>query len=134
GGKFDYSAKATDAERLETVAAKSGEVTPLAVTADDWPTFRKDNARSGITSHAVAAKVAQRWEQKLPARVVPTAPVTAAGLVLVSGTDGVVRALDAESGKPRWTAYTGGPVNYPPALANGRAYVGSNDGWIYCLE
>jgi outer membrane protein assembly factor BamB len=34
----------------------------------------------------------------------------------------------------RWTAYTGGPISYPPTLWQGRALVGSGDGWIYCFE
>jgi outer membrane protein assembly factor BamB len=52
----------------------------------------------------------------------------------VSGTDGAIRALDAADGKPRWTAYTGGPLKYPPALADGRVYAGSGDGYVYCFE
>jgi outer membrane protein assembly factor BamB len=56
-------------------------------------------------------------------------------MVMVSGGDGVVRALDAQTGQPRWTAYTGaGPIKYPPAIWNDRAYVGSGDGWVYAFE
>jgi hypothetical protein len=46
----------------------------------------------------------------------------------------VVRALDGSSGKLRWSAYTGGPMKYPPAIWNDRIYAGSGDGWVYCLE
>ena len=63
----------------------------------------------------------------------PTAPVTAGDLVFVAGEDGTVRAYHSASGKPAWTAHTGGTINYPPSIDNGRVYVGSGDGWIYCL-
>ena len=63
-----------------------------------------------------------------------TAPVAAGGLVLVSGSDGIVRALDAETGNARWKAYTGGAVRYPPSVADGRALVGSGDGYAYAFE
>lgn len=131
-GSFDYTAAATDAERLESL--KGEGVKPFPMNASDWPVYRRDNARSVTTSHTTPAKIARRWEYTPPSKVIPTAPVTASGLVLVSGADGAVRALDAETGKPRWTAYTGGPLKYPPALANDRVYVGSGDGWVYCLE
>jgi outer membrane protein assembly factor BamB len=60
--------------------------------------------------------------------------VAASGLVFVAGSDGIVRARDSATGEVRWTAYTGGPVRYPPTIADGRALVGSSDGWVYCLE
>jgi outer membrane protein assembly factor BamB len=63
-----------------------------------------------------------------------TAPVAAGGLVFLSGSDGIVRALDAVDGTIRWKAYTGGAVRYPPSLAVGRALVGSGDGHTYALE
>src|SRR5690606_37457236 len=62
-------------------------------------------------------------------------PVAAAELVFVSGADGIVRALDAQTGQLRWSAYTGaGSIKYPPSIAYDRAYVGGGDGWVYCLE
>jgi len=42
--------------------------------------------------------------------------------------------LEAATGKVRWTAYTGGPIWCAPALADGRALVGSGDGWAYAFE
>lgn len=134
GGAFDYTATATEAERLEASAVDLTAVSPLSVQADDWPAFRKDNLRSAYVSVDVPSKAEQQWEFTPPSRVVLTAPVIVGDLTFVSGSDGVVRALSATDGQPRWTAYTGGPVKYPPAIWNGRAYVGSGDGWVYCFE
>jgi outer membrane protein assembly factor BamB len=64
----------------------------------------------------------------------PTAPVSAGGLVFLSGPDGIVRAIDAATGRLRWKAYTGGAVRFPPTIWKGRALVGSGDGWIYAFE
>jgi outer membrane protein assembly factor BamB len=63
-----------------------------------------------------------------------TAPVAVGPLVFISGPDGIVLALDADSGKLRWKAYTGGPVRFPPTIWKGRALVGSGDGWVYAFE
>ncbi len=75
-----------------------------------------------------------KWTYTPTAPVVPTAPVTAGGLVFVAGTDGQVRALDAASGQMRWKAFTAGSIFFPPAIDHGRAYVGSNDGRVYAFE
>jgi outer membrane protein assembly factor BamB len=134
GGSFDYTAPAADADRLEA-ASDAATVAPLPLTPDDWPTFRKDNRRSTYTAQLTPADVSQRWEYKPPAPIVPTAPIAAGAMVLVSGADGTVRALDARTGQPRWTAFTGaGAIKYPPAVAHDRVYVGAGDGWIYAFE
>ncbi len=134
GGSFDYTAEAKTAQRLES-AADSTRVAPLSMTADDWPAFRKDNRRSSFTAQDTPAAVSQRWEYKPPSPTIPTAPIAAGGMILVGGADGIVRALDGQTGQPRWTAYTGaGSIKYPPAIADGRAFVGGGDGWVYALE
>ncbi|MDK1031918.1 MAG: PQQ-binding-like beta-propeller repeat protein, partial [Planctomycetia bacterium] len=134
GGDFNYSAKATEAERLETQADNPAKVAALKMTPDDWPAYRKDNARTALTRRTIPEKVSQLWRFESRKGNTPTAPVTAGGMVFVAGSDGTVRALDAKSGKQRWSAYTGGMMKYPPAIADGRALVGSGDGWIYAYE
>jgi len=64
----------------------------------------------------------------------PTAPVVAGGIVFVGDDSGVIRALDASNGKPRWKGYTGGAIFFPPAVFEGRVYVGSADGHVYAFE
>ncbi len=131
GGSFDYAAEAKESERL---VAPGGEIAALPVAGEDWPTFRKDNARSTRTSMSVPAQVAKKWEFSPRAPGVVTSPVAVRGRIFVAGADGIVRSLDAATGEERWRAYTGGDVKYPPSIANGRAYVGSGDGWVYCFE
>jgi len=133
-GEFDFSKQATEAERLERAPDDATEIAPFAQTADDWPTYRRDNARSTRSERPVAERATLRWTFQPGAAHTCTAPVTAGDLVFVGGSDGVVRAVAAASGKPKWTAYTGGAIRVPPTIAEGRALVGSADGWVYAFE
>jgi outer membrane protein assembly factor BamB len=63
----------------------------------------------------------------------PSAPVVAGGLVFTGDRRGVVRAIDLR-GNVKWKTYTGGAVYFPPAVAQGRVYAGSADGWVYAFE
>jgi len=133
-GAFDFTAAAVDGERLERESASSSHLMRFPIDADDWPMYRKNAGCTVVTGSPVKSAMSKAWQYQTSHRIRATAPVAAGGLVLVGGSDGAVRALDAATGQLRWTAYTSGPIRYPPALADGRAYVGSGDGWIYCLE
>ena len=138
-GDFNFTAKANEAERLEK---GPGNVTPIASLPEspaDWPTFRADNACSATSEAMVPAESRLLWQYEPKAEFplsapLPTAPVVVGGLVFFGGYDGIVRALDASSGEPRWKAYTGGAVPLPPTIWQGRALVGSGDGWVYAFE
>jgi outer membrane protein assembly factor BamB len=132
-GKFDFAGTVRDSERLETTAG-AAPVAGFDIGTADWPTLRANHARTAMSSADVPDKVQKRWTWPSPAKLPATAPTAAGGMVFVGGQDGAVRALDAATGRLRWTAYTDGPISYPPTLWQGRALVGSGDGWIYCLE
>ncbi len=151
-GDFDFQRKASDAERLEIggATAGSGQSSRLSVVgfrntgnrqpttdnarveAADWPTYRHDNARTAHSEADVPEQAKLLWDYAGKAE--PTAPVAVAGRVFTGGADGIVRALDAASGKVCWTAYVGGSVRFPPTIAAGRALVGSGDGWVYAFD
>jgi len=132
-GDFDFDQKASESERLER-GRRWRKVGALPESPADWPTFRANNAGSVTSQAAVPAKIRRLWEYSSPTAVTPTAPTATGGLVFLSGSDGIVRALDATTGKSRWKGYTGGDVRIPPTISNGRSFVGSGDGWVYAFE
>jgi outer membrane protein assembly factor BamB len=54
--------------------------------------------------------------------------------VVLGGRDKLVHALEAATGKVRWTFATKGRVDSSPAIAGEKAYVGSADGRVYALD
>ena len=118
----------------------------------DWPAYKSDGQRSGVTSDELAFPLAEKWSYETsqpprPAWPEPGKelhrmdfdyafqPVVAGGLVCFgSSADDTVRALDLKTGELVWRFIAGGPVRFAPAIAHGRAYVASDDGYLYCLE
>ena len=130
--------------------------------ADDWPTYRHDNGRSGITAEALdVGALAEQWVYEPPhppqpawpgpakwdayARIIglramrnydPVFHVTAAGdsLYFGSSTEDAAVCLDVETGAERWSCIVDGPVRMPPTHADGKLYFGSDDGFAYCVN
>jgi len=133
-GDFQFNSTATETERLESYVQPGEAIKALSLRPGDWPTYRAGNGRSGATRVDIPSDVRSAWSYQPSTPTDPAAPVTAGGLVFLSGSDGTVRALDLLDGKVHWTAYTGGPITYPPAADEGRLFVGSGDGWLYAFE
>ena len=130
-----------------------------AASADDWPTYRHDIARTGATSESLAAPLApdwvyvpaypprpawprpavrprEGWEQRHRVIFDDAFQVVAAGETVYFGSsaDNKVYALNATTGKERWSFFTGGPVRLAPTISGNRVLVGSDDGLVYCLS
>jgi len=132
-GKFN-SHPVPDGSRLITAASDLSAVKPFDIPSGDWPTYLGDNPRSAVVKTDLPKRIARQWSHQVPGAVRPTAPVVAGDTVFFGDESGVVRALDARSGSSRWQAYTGGAIFFPPALWQGRLYVGSADGRVYAFE
>ncbi|NUQ66130.1 MAG: PQQ-binding-like beta-propeller repeat protein, partial [Pirellulales bacterium] len=133
-GDFNYSIEAAEADRLQVAAQNPGDVAPLEQTAADWPTYRRDNSRRCRSPQTIAASMTQRWQYTPDVIHTCSAPVAVGELIFVAGSDGIVRALNAQDGQLRWKTCTGGAIRVPPAIEAGRAFVGSADGWVYAFE
>jgi len=124
----------------------------VSVCAEDWPAYKKDAARSSVTAESLSFPLAERWvyqpsQPPKPAWPEPGKelnrtdfdyafqPVMAGGLVYFgSSADDTVRALDAKTGEYVWRFTTDGPVRFAPTISHSKAYVASDDGFLYCLD
>lgn len=61
-------------------------------------------------------------------------PAALGDLVVFGANDGVVRAIEAESGEVAWEITTGGQVRGGVAVADDAAYVVSDDGAVYAMD
>jgi outer membrane protein assembly factor BamB len=123
-------------------------VLPSAVLADGWHTYRGDAGRTGFTSQALPTNLALHWQYRSPHVPQPAwprdprmefdrafHPVVANGtLYFGDSVDGTIRALDAATGRLKWTFYTEGPVRFAPAVWKDRLFAVSDDGHLYCVS
>jgi outer membrane protein assembly factor BamB len=116
-----------------------------------WPMYRADAGRGGYTSEKLPARLALQWVYKPAHPPVPAWPdeprmpsritfdranhVVSDGKSIYFGSsaDCKIYALDAASGRERWTFFTGGPVRFAPALWKDKLFAVSDDGYLYCL-
>lgn len=117
-------------------------------TAADWPMYRCDSFRSGYTSEKLPAKLSLAWTYRPTHPPSPSWPrddrmlfdraneVAVAGGLLFFGSsaDCQIVALDAATGRTRWTFVTDAPVRFAPAVWKDRVYAVSDDGYLYCLS
>lgn len=119
--------------QLELAAEPGRQVASLEARRGDWPSYRGDNARSQTSTVTLPRQVSRAWTFKPESSVMPTAPVTAGGMIFYADRSGAIRALDG-GGQLKWKAFTGGPIYYPPAIDKGRLFVGSGDGRVHAFE
>ena len=129
------------------------------VVADDWPTYQHDNQRTAVTSETLAPEaLVNTWTfdpPHPPAKGWPR-PVVGYGAyknksnvdyddayhVTVAGNlayfsasaENRVYALDVATGRIVWSFFTDAAPRLAPALWEGRAYFGADDGMVYCLN
>jgi outer membrane protein assembly factor BamB len=133
-GDFRVENQEPVAQRLQVREANDSVAPFPEIIADDWPTYRGSNSRSAWSPVSVPADPGQLWTYRERASFRPSAPTSAGELIFLCGDDGKVRALDGKRGNLKWSFSTAGPVSAPPTVWEGRAYIGSADGAVYCLE
>lgn len=78
---------------------------------------------------------AERWKLTLPDTTVRfTRPARDGDLLVLGGTDGVLRALSPASGKERWTFRSADALAAAPFLTPRTIYVGSMGGMLYGVD
>jgi hypothetical protein len=131
--------------RLHAIDAETGK--------DAW-VYAGDGTERGVALHAAAvagdkvfvalgdslhavnvADGTKAWAFRTPVTIW-NAPAVHEGVVYFGGRDGQVHALDAATGRAKWSAKAGGAVVQSPAVdaRNGRVVVGTEDMHAYAFE
>ncbi len=125
----------------------------------DWPTYLHDNSRVGYTSESLDAPLLKRWEVASPSapqmawagedgRVfeghemrnrirfddVFQVAVAEGRVFFGSSVDGRVYCRNLTTGREEWAFFTNGPIRLAPMIADGKLFIGSDDGCAYCLD
>ncbi|KPL02256.1 MAG: hypothetical protein AMK75_03040 [Planctomycetes bacterium SM23_65] len=113
----------------------------------DWPMWRHDAKRSAASDEQLAAELHLQWVRKYsPVRPTwPGAPrqlfdpvyqpvVRDKTMLLCLNRSDKLVALDVDTGVEKWSFFADAPVRFAPACWQGRVFVGSDDGYLYCLD
>ncbi len=141
-----------DSQRLETANSRQSSAPDGPwPRPDEWPIHMAD-PRRGCSSQVsvgedlqvtwkttvaspVDSPLARDWKDndQLPGAL--TAPTVAGGSVFVADVEAHrLAALDAETGRLRWSFTTGGRIDSPPTIYDGLCLLGCRDGYVYCLD
>lgn len=149
------------ARRFELRKARFPGIVATPPDVADWPTYRRDNQRTGHTSQAVRPPLALAWvheprhapspawpapakqdfwnhKTNLKARVTYDRAFHVVGVGdnvwYASSSDDSVTCLDATTGEERWRVFAEAPVRLAPTVAGDRVLFGSDDGYVYCVS
>ncbi len=148
-------------KRFDSYKSLHPGVVPLVNDSQDWPTYRRDNKRTGFTPNELKPPLKLSWQYKnlfapspawpppakqnfwgkkynLPARITFDRSfevvADANGVYYGSSADNQLRCLDPKTGKLKWRFFTEGPIRLAPTLYEQRVYFGCDDGYLYCLN
>lgn len=131
--KSDESIVIQRSVRLEKGPSYNEITVSTSATEEDWPAYRHDGFRSGITKAQVPTALKISWEAKLPTKL--SAVTSAAGKVFICDIDShTLYALNNSTGQTEWTFTADGRIDSPPVFYKGMVLFGSRDGWVYCLR
>jgi len=105
-----------------------------------WPTLHKDYQRSGYTDEVLAGPFERKWYRDLHDEMIATRveAIVAGGKCFVGTFAGNLHALDVTDGRTAWTFRAAGPIGASPCWADGRVFVGADEGFaaghLYCLS
>jgi hypothetical protein len=124
--------KALESNRLEKGPDYDADIKDDSASGD-WPTYRHDPGRSAYTTTDISPDVTSKWTLKLGGKL--RSPVVAGNRVYVAQEDAhTVYAIDATAGNIVCKNTTGGLIDSPPTIYQGRVLFGSADGYVYCLN
>jgi polyvinyl alcohol dehydrogenase (cytochrome) len=116
--------------------------------AGDWPAWQFDlkgsrhNSNETAITRASVGSLRLKWVRSFPGTTAASSqPAVVGGTLYVGARDGTFYALEATTGRTRWTFDTAavvGPIDNPlrngPAVSGGIVYFGDNEANLYGLD
>jgi outer membrane protein assembly factor BamB len=107
---------------------------PVVVTGSgDWSTFRGDAARRGEGRDGPVGAPVLRWRFQANGTV-PEQVVVFGELAYAASDDGVLHALDVQTGEERWSYVASEPPLKGPAVDDGMVYTFDGLGVLHALD
>ncbi len=118
-----------------------------SASAADWPMWRYDAQRSGVSPSALPAQLYLHWsreyapevpawpdQEKMPYDICYEPIVVGQTLFMNSSRHDCIRALDVVSGDRKWIFFANGPIRFAPLYYRSKLYFTADDGYLYCLN
>lgn len=105
-----------------------------------WRVFRGDSGSTGVAKSSLPNDLEVLWQYKVPngafdgTAVIVKSKMDGRETVYVGDMDGVLHALDLESGEKKWEKKTTIGFSSSAAYRDGLIYIGDLDGYLYCID
>ena len=102
-------------------------------TLGNWTSFRGNPQLTGVADSELPDNPQLLWTFQSDDMIESTAAV-ADGTVYVGALDGILYAIDAQTGEKRWTYQANSSIKASPAIHDGVIYFGDGDGVFHAVD
>ncbi len=99
----------------------------------DWPMFRCNPSRTGVTSGEAPDTNILRWKFHT-GNIIHSSPSIVDGRLYIGSYDFHLYCIDSKNGTEIWKFKTNSNIDSSPAVYENKVFIGSNDGKFYCLN
>ena len=102
-------------------------------TLGNWVSFRGNPQLTGVADSKLPDNPQLLWTFQAGDMIESSAAVVD-GTVYIGALDGVLYAINAETGEKRWTYQTNSSIKASPAIQDGVVYFGDGDGVFHAVD
>ena len=102
-------------------------------TLADWLSFRGNPQLTGVADSQLPEKLDLLWTFKAEDMIESTA-ASVDGVIYLGASDGILYAIDADTGKSQWTYTTESSIKSSPSIQDGVIYFGDGDGVFHAVD
>ena len=102
-------------------------------TLGNWVSFRGNPQLTGVSDSQLPDNPQLLWTFQAGDMIESTAAVVD-GTVYIGALDGILYAINSETGEKRWTYQTNSSIKASPAIHDGVVYFGDGDGVFHAVD